>query len=486
MRSGGKINRRGLFAASGAALAAAAARGCVEGGKAERADVVIIGAGMAGLAAADALSRAGRSVLILEARDRAGGRVCGGRVAGVPVDLGGMWLSPAHTALTALTAELGLATYATHLSGNGVAFFGGARTTFPGEDAGVAIPERVRGVFMKSYADFITLSESVDIEAPWTTPSAAALDEVTLESWARRYSQDSAFLGAWDLTARTIICAAASDVSLLSFATYCRSGGGLPLLASASDGGAQNKLVDGGMFQIVDRLASKLSGFIRYNCAVRAIRQDAQGAVVAFEAGEVRADQVICTLPPTLAGRIAYDPPVSALRDGYTQRAPMGSVIKCWIAFTRPFWRERGFNGLALSREHGLSALFDVTPRSGGQGILAGFFDGAHALRWAQASTVERRAETLRFIRDAFGPDADDPQDYIDIDWTSEAWTRGCFGTFTGTGVLTKFGQAIRRREGRVHFAGTDTAVRWTGHIEGAILAGRRAAAEVIAAAASP
>ena len=112
---------------------------------------------------------------------------------------------------------------------------------------------------------------------------------------------------------------------------------------------------------------------------VRTIGQDEYGVLVAFEGGEVSGSRVIVTLPPTLAGRVRYVPPLPALRDGLTQQIPAGQVIKVQVGYETPFWREAGLNGFALSLSDEFNVVLDNSPPDGSCGVLVGFFEGAHA-----------------------------------------------------------------------------------------------------------
>lgn len=437
---------------------------------------------MSGLVAGLALEKAGHSVMVLEADTRAGGRLKSARVGGTTVDAGGMWFCAGQTRLTRLIEELGLVTYETHVAGDGIAFFASGQGRFAGEDPAPLFTPQVNADYARSLEAFTRLESAIDPARVLAHPEAAALDSQSVEQWARGHSGEATFLAGWDLTTRTVIGVRSADVSLLSFLNYCRSAGGLSALSGLSDGGAQHQLVAGGMFQVADALAARLEGRIRFAAPAIAIEQDAIGVTVQTAQGSVRARRLVSTAAPSLAARMAYTPPLSAARDGLMQHAPMASVIKFWVAYDRPFWREAGLNGFVLSTEHAVSALFDVTPPPTEQGLIVGFFDGHEAVRWADRSQEARRDAALRLLQDAFGPAASAYADYTDCPWPCEPWARGCFGTYTGPGVLTRYGETIVAPSDRIHWAGAFTSPVWTGHVEGAIRSGERAAAEVHAA----
>jgi len=193
----------------------------------------------------------------------------------------------------------------------------------------------------------------------------------------------------------------------------------------------------------------------------------------------ITAKRVIVAVPPMMAGRIGYDPPLPGLRDQLTQKAPMGSVIKCLAVYDRPFWRDDGLSGQAAGDCGAVRATFDNCPPDGSPGVLLGFVEGANARRLARLEPAERRREVFECFERYFGPKAAHPVDYIEHDWTGEQWTRGCYGAHFAPGTWTQFGPALRPPVGRIHWAGTETSTEWCGYMDGAVRSGERAAAEV-------
>lgn len=474
------LDRRAVLTVSLAGAAAASSPAGAAIGPA-KADVIVVGAGFSGLAAAHAVKAAGRSVVVLEARDRVGGRVKPGRIAGLTIDLGGMWLGPSQTRLAALAEHYGVATYPTYLEGKNVFEVAGRRGQGRGEDAFSALAPA-------DLADFAGMVGALDAMvartpggAPWTAPDAERLDQITFASWLDANAKTLGARTVFEMLIRSLLCAEPKDVSLLFVLFYFRSGEGLTTLISSGPGGAQNLLFVGGLHQISERMAADLGGAVRLSEPVRSIRQDANSVEVVSDRGRYVGRQVIVALPPPLAGRIEYEPLLPHDRDALTQRMPMGSAIKAWVAYEAPFWREQGMNGSVFSDRFAFGPAFDVSPPRQPHGIIAGFFDAAAASQWAPRSSAERRAEVLRVLVDALGPKAAKPLEYIEQDWTAERWSRGCYGAFAPPGVLSAYGPALRAPVGRLHWAGTETASVWSGYVEGAISAGERAASEVLA-----
>jgi monoamine oxidase len=126
--------------------------------------------------------------------------------------------------------------------------------------------------------------------------------------------------------------------------------------------------------------------------------------------------------------------------------------------------------------------MFDNSPHDGRSGVLLGFFEADNALDAAAMEPEDRKRLALECFADFFGPRALKPAEYIEQDWTSEEWLRGCYGGRLGTGAWTRYAQALSEPVGRIHWAGTETSPVWNGYMDGAIRSGERAAAEVLAA----
>jgi monoamine oxidase len=448
------------------------------------ADVIVVGAGLAGLAAARQLHGAGCSVLVIEARDRVGGRVLnhslgGGRAA----DVGGQFVGPAQRHILGLAAELGVATQPIFTSGLTILEFGGRRHSYR------AIPRLSPLQLADSGRAILALermARRVPLDAPWRAAGAAAADSRTLADWARRNVRTRLGRFAIDVFSRGVLACEPGEVSLLHVLFYLRSAGGFRQLTETS-GAAQQDRFAGGSQLIAIRMAEQLGpGRVRLGAPVARVEQ-APSRVTVHAAGLVATGRrAVIAVPPALAGRISYDPPLPADRDQLTQAAPMGSVIKCLAIYDEPFWRSAGYNGQATSDGPGAQVTFDTGPPAGSPGILLGFVTAAEARRLTRADPARRRAEVLASFARYFGPAATRPAGYVEHDWTADQWTRGCYGAHFPPGTWTQFGPALRRPAGLLHWAGTETATHWSGYMDGAVESGQRAAGEVLEALGSP
>ncbi|MGW4200249.1 flavin monoamine oxidase family protein [Streptomyces sp. NPDC004726] len=446
----------------------------------ERFDVAVVGAGLAGLTAAVDLADRGRRVVVLEARDRVGGRTAGQVMSdGHPIEVGGQWLGPTQGAVLALCDAYGVKTYPQYAAGDHVFSWGGeARRYREGE---MRLAPESAAEFVRTKTELEAMAATLDLEKPWAAPGAREWDAITLHSWLHDATADEDALAFWRFIVPGIFAAEPRDMSLLHFLFYIASGGMLDMLLGLK-GCAQDRRVVGGSHLISEALAGSLGAAVRLSSPVHAIEHTADGAVVRHEGGAVAAGRVVVALPPTLAGRLRYSPAMPALRDQLTQQVPMGSVIKVNIRYGRPFWREAGLSGLVSAPDRALSAVADNTPYGSGHGVLAGFFEGSHARRLSAASRDERRALAVECLVDFFGPEAAEPLEYLELDWSAEEYSRGCYGGHLGAGVWTAFGPQLREPVGVIHWAGTETAAVWNGYMDGAVRSGHRVAAEIHAA----
>ena len=375
-----------------------------------------------------------------------------------------------------LVRELGLETYPTHNAGKNVFEEApGKLKRYSG-----TIP-RLNPLVLADYgwADmrFKRIAKRVDPNAPWQAPDAEALDAETFESFIKRAARTRKAREALALTIRGVFSVEPADLSLLHAAFYAASAGGWDDLLN-TEGGAQQDRIVGGSQLISLRMAEELGDRIALERPVTSVRVEDDAVI----AGDLRARRLIVALPPALAGRIQYEPALPAARDQLTQRVPMGTVIKCMAIYDEPFWRADGLTGAATSLPGPVQVVFDNTPPNGTPGVLMGFLEGRDGRELARVPQDQRRRVVVENLTRIFGDRAANPSGYVDKDWSSEPYSRGCYAGVPTPGTWTDYGRALREPVGRIHWAGTETATRWMGYFDGAIQAGRRAAGEVLAA----
>lgn len=442
--------------------------------------VVVIGAGLAGLSAAHDLQRSGAEVVVLEARDRVGGRVEGGVIQGHPIELGGTWIGRGHSEMYALADELGLSTFPTfNDDGRALVQLGGRQALVEGTKG--ATP-RLNPIALADLAQGMTrfgrLARTVDPARPWAHPKANRLDGQTFETWVQRNLRTVSGRAYFRVATEALFAADTTDISLLHALFYAVSNADLETLL-AVDRGAQQDRVYGGSALIPRRLAEGLD--IRLSSPVALVEHDDTSVVVTTCAGErFTAGCAVVAIPPTLAGRLRYDPPLPAWRDQLTQKLPAGIVAKTFAAYPTPFWREHGLNGQVACDVGPVKVTFDVSPPGGEIGILLGFVEGGEARRWQRLADADRRQSVIDSFVRYFGPQAGHPSAYAEKDWSAEEFTRGCYGAHFAPGVWTGYGEALRPEIGRVHWAGAEYAVHWNGYMEGAVRSGKETARAII------
>jgi monoamine oxidase len=487
-----RISRRRFVAgaaAGGAAIAAPSATAKAASGSVKTADVVIVGAGFAGLTAARKLSRAGRSVVVLEARDRVGGRVWNHEIGGGHVsERGGTFVGPTQDRVLALAKALGVKTFPTFDKGKDVYFVDGERITW--SDTGItgsAPPDpEALGNLAVIASELDAMSKSVPVSAPWKAPKAREWDGQTLESFVNGHSGITPrFRELLPTATRPIFGAEAREISLLFVLFYVASSGNKQHPGTFernfdTRGGAQQSRFVGGSQTIALKIAGQLGTRVILSSPVRRVEQGSGGVTVVSDRVTVKAKRAIIAIPPTLAGRIDYEPIMPFERDQLTQRYGQGALTKVAAVYDRPFWRDQGLTGFALSASGPVSATFDDSPPGGKPGVVFGFVGGDEARRYNAMSPRARRAAVLGQFTAFFGSKARHPRAFFETTWAAAEWSRGCPVGIPAVGALVAYGPWLRRPIGRIHWAGTETSDYWNGYMDGAVRSGERAAAEVL------
>jgi monoamine oxidase len=444
-----------------------------------KADVCVVGAGFAGLAAAYRLKQAGANVIVLEARNRVGGRSFSVKMKdGTFVDFGGQWVGSTQSRFYDMIKEMGAETYPSP-GADLLTWQRGilntddhhrikdeADATFPGGE----LVEHAK----KAIDD---IAGKIDREAPWTHPDAARLDAITFAEWLRQNVEHESARRFVATEVASVPSASPEEISMLHLCWLIRACDGLTELF----GDAQADRVIGGTQTVARRIADRLGTAIKLGQPVRRIEWNEKGAVVHADQISVAARHVIVATPPHLAGAIEYAPSLPTSRVQVTQRWPQGLVIKVAMIYARPFWRDEGLSGASYDHVTVMGETADSSnPENISKaGILTGFVYSDNARKVAPMAPEERKKLLLADVAKRFGPKALEPEYYHESNWSTDTWTRGCFTGFLTPGATTLFGSAVRDPVGPIHWAGTETATTWPSFIDGAIRSGEREAAAI-------
>ncbi len=443
-------------------------------------DYCVVGAGFAGLTAALRLKQAGRSVALLEARDRVGGRTYTEVLAdGSWIDRGGAWIGPGQDRVYALMSEFGVSAYKQYIDGESMMIVDGKQHRYAG-----AIPWTVSPwATMNLGVGLIKVRQmcrSIPLQAPWQARQAAEWDQISLAAWLDKNILSQQARDMLDMALAGPYTSAASEVSLLWMLYQMASGGG-PDFVVSSEGGAQDSRPVGGMGAIYRPVAAELGDALQLSQPVRQITQDANGVMVGADDLTVRARRVIVAVPLAVAGQISYEPTLPIDRSYLNQRMPSGAIVKISVVYDEPFWRADGLSGQTASPGSVATLTIDACTDTGTPGVMCVITEGPAARRLGQLVPPDRQAAVVSELVDRFGDKARSPVGYHEQDWSLERYSGGGMISHAPTGVLTEFGYTLREPCGRIHWAGTESSAVMCGWVDGAIRSGERAAEEVLA-----
>ncbi|KAF6814510.1 flavin containing amine oxidoreductase [Colletotrichum sojae] len=442
-------------------------------------DCIVVGAGYSGLAAARLLKDSGKKVLVLEARDRVGGRA-----KTIPLDngdyydVGAAFLGNQQDLMYGLAKEFDVPTFRAPADGKIVLAHRGKARSYSGLIPPVRPWEVLdMGLFVKR---FEKLCETVNLEEPWQTPGADELDRMTVHEWIRKHAWTQMTVDMGSLAFEATIGQNTSCISMLHAMFYFK--GAVSMTSGLSgEGGAQQDFIRGGGQAIANKLREYLGDdIVRLEEPVRGISYTESVATVRSSKAEYRCRRIISAIPPPHVLRVDFEPRLPVEKTTLLQHMPMGAYMKVFATYKTPFWREKGLTGESTNPTGFLSVTYDVTPESGCPAKLAGFIAGTKAREFIGFSKEQRRQVALAGFAAAFGQEALDAEEFYFHTMMEEEWSTGCPVATPAPGMWTLLGEWMRKPVGAIHWAGTETSTKHSGYMEGAVFAGQRAAREVL------
>ncbi|KAJ6667610.1 hypothetical protein lerEdw1_016731 [Lerista edwardsae] len=446
-------------------------------------DVVVVGGGISGMSAAKLLIESGLSVVVLEARDRVGGRTHTVRNKEVGyVDVGGAYVGPTQNRILRLAKELGIETYKVNVVEKNIMYSSGKSKSF--RDAFPSVWNPL--VFLDMNNFFRTMDElgkEIPAEAPWDSPHAAKLDRMTMKEFIDKHCWTKTVRNLATLFVNVNVTSELHEVSALWLLWYVKLCGGSTRIFSVTNGGQERKFV-GGSGQITEKIMELLKDKVKLERPVVHIDQSGDNVIVETLNHEIYEGRyVISAIPPILTMKIHFKPDLPTKRNQLIQRLPMGSVIKCMMYYKEAFWKKMGFCGMMLidDEEAPISVTLDDTKPDNSKPAIMGFILVRKAFRLAEVSKEERKRKICELYAKVLGSEeALHPVHYEEKNWSAEQYSGGCYTAYFPPGIMSQYGRVIRQPAGRIYFAGTETATQWSGYMEGAVQAGERAAREIL------
>jgi monoamine oxidase len=458
-----------------------------------RTDAIVIGAGISGLTTAHRLTQAGHDVVVLEAKDRVGGRLENAEPPDFPgaiLDLGAEWFGPGQDELIALAEELGLGWFDWHPGGDDLAYADGQRIRYRDTPSGLPLTVEGEAALARVLASLDELSREVPLDAPWEAPDAVARDDLTFQTWLAEQVADPTLIrslqqffafyqdGAWP-----------NRYSLLHMLHYVASCGGTARLATAE----QFRFTDG-FAALCDRLAEQLGDRVRLGVPVRRVdTTSSDGVLVEAEGVRVVARECVVAMAPFDARYIAFEPTLPLRREYVHRNYQTAGGIKTFAVYEEPFWRADGLSGTVLQTDRPAArAVLDSSPAGGVPGVLMAYMTTPGDGLWAVSADIPddpaaRRDAVLEDLVAYFGPRAAKPVHFIEKNWLAEPYT-AAVNTTMQPGFLTRSREALSEPVGRLHWCHSELGARWSSGVwvNGGVERAERVAREVAARLGAP
>lgn len=416
-----------------------------------RTDVVIVGGGFTGLAAAHALKAAGIDFLLLEARDRVGGRVEARQNGlGERIDSGGQFLCEDMPELMALVKGYGKTLVETYVDGEFL-----------------AQPAMSEAAAERTYRASMAIRERMNRISP-DDPAIAGL---TVATWLDSRHDPEDAKAAFKSMIEGLWCLALEKVPLWYLIDNDRR--------VTNEVPELQYFLRETMQSLAEDLANDLGGRVRLGEPVTRVKHAREGVRVSSANGTIAARAVLVALPPVTASKLDFAPALPAKLAAALSVWESGAAIKLLLRYAKPFWRERGLSGMVMWREPpGLFAC--DAGMDGDHAALVVFVGGPLAQRWRASGDAALRGEVTARLQQALGPDAAEFLDFSIRDWTGDRWSGGAYSDLIVDVTARDAERTLLAGAPPVHFASSELSPSFPGYIEGAIVAGRIATGKIV------
>jgi monoamine oxidase len=433
-------------------------------------DVIVVGGGLAGLSAARRLRRQGASVVVLEARARIGGRVHTEVLdTGPTIDHGAQFIGDAQWRISELVDEVGLIRVRPNSEGDNL--YSLPNQAFPIKRKGDALPlsffSRLDAFFAYARLNRKLINHRKSMDSLDAMPAEDFLREITFTK-----ATESLISGYFEAE----MCISLKNVSAYELMSQLASFGG-------TDGEAQSAqwFLAEGTGPLAQHLCADLGGCIKVNAPVQRVDVSADRILVETTNGSLRAAHIIIAVPPQMhrgIGLLPHLPPNHAL---VINQFRAGNVVKTVLVFSRPWWRQVGLSGRSLCTSALFNATVDASPAESSVGILVLFSTAESGRRLGEVAIEENRIEiALDWLRSTFGiQNIPEVIAARSVNWNADPWSLGGYSSTRSIGGWAA-APDLFASQGRLHFAGTETATEWRSFMEGALQSSERAAGAVM------
>ena len=426
-------------------------------------DVVVVGAGIAGLSAARELKKSGASVAVLEARDRIGGRahsVPG--LEGQTIDLGAQFIGDSQKRISALADEAGLTRVKPFDKGLGLFFTdqnkGAQRVT--GDSLPLNKLQQIDALLAQRKLGRVPTKDPVAIERLKGISALELLKEITISS------------RTGEVLARAIeteTCYSLSKISGFELVSQISSMGG-----ASSEAESAGWFLKEGIGGLVSHLSKELQPAIHLSTPVQRISRKHEAFEIESHAGKFSAKDVIVAVPPQIYMNLGlYELLPKDVSDEFDLIRP-GTVIKTILVFSKPWWRESGLTGRSIGAYGPFSATMDASPEDGSLGVLVLFSTSTSGIMLGESeSEVERVTRALKWLEGFEAGPIPEPLLARSINWNAEQFSLGGYSSVRTLGSKMPTEELFASRDG-LHFAGTESATEWRSFMEGALQSSER------------